>query len=121
MDLLKDYSYVLVFLVIGFGFALVNTLIPYLLTKPSGNPQTAATYESGETPIGNAWVQFDILYYLYALIFIAFDVEAVFLFPVLVAYKSFTGISAFVEVALFVLILGLGIGYAWRKGIFAWK
>ncbi|MBI1976347.1 MAG: NADH-quinone oxidoreductase subunit A [Candidatus Omnitrophica bacterium] len=121
MELLQNYSYVLVFLVIGFGFVLVNTLLPFLITKPSRNPGTAATYESGETPIGSAWVQFDILYYLYALVFIAFDVEAVFLFPVLVAYKSFSPVAAFVEVTLFVFILGLGIAYAWRKGIFSWK
>lgn len=121
MDLLKDYSYVLVFLVIGFGFVLVSTLLPFLITKPSRNPGTAATYESGETPIGSAWVQFDILYYLYALIFIAFDVEAVFLFPVLVAYRQFPGWMPLIEVTLFIGILALGVAYAWRKGIFAWR
>ena len=121
MDLLKDYSYVLVFLIAGFGFALVNTLLPYLITKPSAEKGSATTYESGETPIGSAWIQFDILYYLYALIFIAFDVEAIFLFPALVAYREFLGIGAFVEVVLFLAILAGGVAYAWRKGIFAWK
>ena len=121
MDLLKSYSYVLVFLIVGFGFVVVNTLLPYLIPRPKRGGDSSSTYESGETPIGSAWIQFDILYYLYALIFIAFDVEAVFLFPVLVAYKSIPGMMALIEVVLFLLILAGGILYAWRKGIFAWK
>ena len=121
MDLLQDYAYVLLFLIVGLLFVIVNTSLPYWITKPSKEEKSNETYESGEEPIGSAWIQFDILYYLYALIFIAFDVEVLFLFPVLVAYKGFPGMMAFWEVAIFLAVLTLGILYAWKRGVFAWK
>src|SRR3989338_3086347 len=113
MSLLPDYSYVLGFLIIGVGFVVVNTLIPLLISPRSKGQRASDPYESGEVPIGNAWVQFDIHYYLFALIFLAFDVEAAFLFPVLLVYKT-AGVAAFVAGALFLGVLSLAIVYAWR-------
>ena len=121
MSLLQDYSYVIGFLIIGVGFVVVNTLIPYLVTHRSLGSRASDPYESGEVPIGSAWVQFDINYYLFALIFIAFDVEAAFLFPVLVVYKEAAGFATFFEITLFLLILSFAIFYAWKKGLFKWK
>ncbi|MBI2095618.1 MAG: NADH-quinone oxidoreductase subunit A, partial [Candidatus Omnitrophica bacterium] len=78
-------------------------------------------YESGEVPIGGAWVQFDINYYLFALIFLAFDVEAALLFPVLVVYRELASPAALFEIALFLALLTFAILYAWKKGLFSWK
>ena len=121
MSLLGDYSYVLGFLVIGIGFVVVNTLLPLLISHRSLGARASDPYESGEVPIGNAWIQFDVNYYLFALIFLAFDVEAVFLFPVLVIYKGTLGWAAFVEITIFLVLLSFAILYGWKKGVFEWK
>ena len=121
MSLLHDYSYVLGFLVIGVGFVVLNYFLPLLLSPKSRGARARSTYESGEVPIGSAWIQFDISYYLFALIFIAFDVEAAFLFPVLAVYKEMLGPAAFFEIALFLILLSFAILYAWKKGLFSWK
>ena len=121
MPLLRDYSYVLGFLVIGVGFVVVNTLLPFLISPRSRGVRANDPYESGEVPIGGAWVQFDINYYLFALIFLAFDVEAAFLFPVLAVYKEMLGFTALFEITLFLALLSFAILYAWKKGLFSWK
>ncbi len=121
MSLLHDYSYVLGFLIIGIGFVVVNTLLPYILSPRSRGTRANDPYESGEVPIGNAWVQFDLNYYLFALIFIAFDVEAAFLFPVLVVYQELASFKTLLEISFFLAVLSFPILYAWKKGLFAWK
>ena len=121
MSLLHDYSYVLGFLIIGIGFVVVNTLLPFLISPKSLGARRSDPYESGEVPIGTAWVQFDINYYLFALIFIAFDVEAAFLFPVLVVYKEAMSPMVLFELFLFLALLSFAILYAWKKGLFKWK
>ncbi|MBI3252811.1 MAG: NADH-quinone oxidoreductase subunit A [Candidatus Omnitrophica bacterium] len=121
MSLLHDYAYVLGFLIIGIGFVVVNTLLPFLISPRSRGPLASEPYESGEVPIGGAWVRFDINYYLFALIFIAFDVEAAFLFPVLVVYREVMSPAALAEITLFLGILSFAILYAWKKGLFEWK
>ena len=121
MSLLHDYSYVLGFLLIGVGFVIANYFLPLLLSPKSRGARRNSPYESGEVPIGSAWVQFDISYYLFALIFIAFDVEVAFLFPVLTVYRETMNFAVLFEVALFLLILSFAIVYAWKKGLFEWK
>jgi NADH-quinone oxidoreductase subunit A len=121
MSLLHNYSYVLGFIIIGVGFVVVNTILPLLISHRSLGSRANDPYESGEVPIGSAWVQFDINYYLFALIFIAFDVETVFLFPVLKIYGTIASPVALFEVAMFLAILSIAIMYGWKKGLFAWK
>ncbi|OIO39589.1 MAG: hypothetical protein AUJ72_00465 [Candidatus Omnitrophica bacterium CG1_02_46_14] len=121
MSLLHDYSYVLGFFVIGIGFVVVNTVLPLVLSPKSRGSHANNPYESGEVPIGNAWVQFDINYYLFALIFLAFDVEAAFLFPVLVVYKEISSLTVLFEITIFLFLLSFAILYAWKKGLFSWK
>lgn len=121
MTLLPDYAYVLVFLAIGIGFVVMNCLLAFVISPKSTGSRSLDPYESGEVPIGSAWIRFDIYYYLFALLFIAFDVEAVFLFPVLVVYRSMPTLAAFGEVALFIGILSFALLYAWKKGIFQWR
>jgi NADH-quinone oxidoreductase subunit A len=76
-------------------------------------------YECGEQTIGQAWVQFNVGYYLFGLLFLVFDVEAAFLFPWAVACRSM-GVQGVVEVGVFLLILILGLVYAWKKGALEW-
>ena len=121
MPLLLDYSYVLGFLIIGIGFVVVNTLVPLFISPRSRGERRSDPYESGEVPVGSAWVQFDINYYLFALVFLAFDVEVGFLFPVIVIYKEVMSFAVFIELLMFLGILSLAILYAWRKGLFAWR
>ncbi|NJM58659.1 MAG: NAD(P)H-quinone oxidoreductase subunit 3, partial [Synechococcales cyanobacterium RU_4_20] len=109
------------------GFMLVSSLVPILaltasrLVRPSRRgPERRTTYESGMEPIGGAWIQFNIRYYMFALVFVIFDVETVFLYPWAVAFSRL-GILAFIEALIFISILVIGLAYAWRKGALEWS
>ena len=78
------------------------------------------TYESGMEPIGGAWIQFNIRYYMFALVFVVFDVETVFLYPWAVAFSQL-GLLAFIEALIFIAILTIALVYAWRKGALEWS
>lgn len=123
---LTNIIYVTIFLIgallFGFGpIIVVKLLSPSSHTRSISN-KTGQLIECGMDPIGSAWIRFGIIYYLYALIFLAFDVDILFLFPVAVAYNSPEfGCRDFVEVFLFVGILSLAIVYAWVKGVFTWE
>ena len=108
-------------MIISALFVLGAVIAPLLLSPRSKGVKRTTTYESGEEPIGTAWVQFTITYYLFALIFLAFDVEAVFLLPPTVVYREFPGLAGMLEVLLFVGVLALGLVYAWCKGVFRWR
>jgi NADH-quinone oxidoreductase subunit A len=85
--------------------------------RPGGIKNTP--YECGEPTIGSSWVQFNVGYYLFALLFLVFEVEAAFLFPWAVVFRE-VGLPGLVEVAVFVLVLIAGLVYAWRKGVLEW-
>jgi len=122
--MLFDFANVLVFTVLGLGFVGVNLLIGRLL-RPS-NPQIRklSTYECGEPAMGSAWVNFNIRFYIVALIFIIFEVEIAFIFPVASVFRRWLeggqGVFAFFEILIFVGILFLGLVYAWVKGDLEW-
>src|SRR5207249_7902283 len=82
-------------------------------------PQKYVTYESGVDPVGTGWSQSHVRYYIYALLFVMFDVEAVFVFPWAVRLEAL-GVFGLVEMTVFILILALGLVYAWRKGVLRW-
>ena len=117
--LLVDYLFVLVFLAVGFVFAAIPILLAFFITPRSIGLKKLVSYESGMTPIGAAWIKFGVAYYLYALIFLAFDVDVLYMFPVLLAYGSFPW-RDLVEIVVFVGIISLAIVYAWCKGVFEW-
>ena len=123
---LTNIIYVTIFLLgallFGFGpIIIVSLLSPSSHTRQSAG-KTDQLIECGMEPIGSAWIRFGIVYYLYALIFLAFDVDVLFLFPVAMAYNDpQLGIRDFVEIFIFVAILSLAIVYAWRKGVFTWE
>lgn len=116
---MSDFAAVAVFLLMGTGFVLFNFLLARLIRPSAPNPIKQSTYECGEEAFGTAWIQFNIRFYIYCLIFVIFDVEMVFLFPWAIAYRSL-GLFAFVEMIIFVGILLFGLAYAWRKGILKW-
>jgi NADH:ubiquinone oxidoreductase subunit 3 (subunit A) len=94
--------------------------IAWLIRPKKPNHIKASTYECGIETIGDAWVQFRAQYYIYALVFVVFDIEAVFLLPWAVAYDQLP-MYALVEALIFVLILVLALAYAWRKGALRWS
>jgi len=90
-----------------------------LLGPRKSNPAKDAAYECGIETVGDTWVQFKVQYYIFALVFVVFDVEAVFLFPWAAAYDRLP-LYAVLEGILFILILAAGLLYAWRKGNLEW-
>ena len=124
--LAKDFLTVAIFTIVGIGF-IVITLFASMIFRPH-RPSEAklSTYECGEEPIGPAWLQFRVGYYIYALIFLIFDVEAVFIFPwaaQLLGYSKNHALAVlgFVDMVIFVSILAVGLVYAWKKGVLEWK
>ena len=116
---LSQHSSVLIFLIVVVGFLVVN-LIAWKVIRPSRfSEEKLTTYECGENPTGSAWVQFNIRFYVFALIFIIFDVEAVFLLPWAVVFREL-GPLAFVEGLVFIFILAVALAYVWRKGDLEW-
>jgi NADH-quinone oxidoreductase subunit A len=96
------------------------TLALNRLVRPKVNrPEKLLTYECGVDPIGGGWSQTTVRYYIFALLFVIFDVEAVFLFPWAIVYDKI-GVFAFVEMVIFIAILALGLVYAWRKKVLEW-
>jgi NADH-quinone oxidoreductase subunit A len=116
---LSQYAFIGVFAIIAFALPIIGLVVAWLLRPKKPNPAKNSTYECGVETIGDAWVQFKAQYYLYALIFVVFDVEAIFIFPWAVAYNQL-GLYALVEMILFVGILVGGLLYAWRKGALEW-
>ena len=119
-SLLTDYLAIALYMVAGLAFAVIPLVISRLIVRRSQGPQRAETYESGMETIGSAWIQFTVAYYIYALIFLAFDVDVLYLFPVALAYGKYAA-RDLIEVVIFVGILSLAIVYAWRKGVFEWN
>ena len=118
--MLAQYGFIAVFAAIAVGLPIIGLAAAWLLRPKKPNPAKNATYECGMETIGDTWVQFKAQYYLYALIFVVFDVEAVFIFPWAVAYGKL-GLYALIEMILFVIILLGGLVYAWRKGALDWE
>ncbi len=118
--MLQSYAFIGILAIIAFGFAVAGLVAAWLVSPKKPNAIKNDTYECGIQTFGDTWVQFKAQYYLFALIFVVFDVEAVFLFPWAVAYRQL-GLYAVVEAILFVLILVGGLLYAWRKGALDWQ
>ena len=116
---LTSHAAILAFLVVVVAFLAVNLLLWRVLRPSRFSEEKLTTYECGENPVGSAWIQFNIRFYVFALIFIIFDVEAVFLLPWAVVFKEL-GPLAFVEGLVFIFILVVALAYVWRKGDLEW-
>jgi NADH-quinone oxidoreductase subunit A len=118
---LLDYMYVFLFFLVGLLTALSQFVVSRLISPPTVQKKTREPYECGMDPYGSAWnIRFNISYYLYALIFLAFDVDILYLFPVAAAFDRVSGLRGVLELVIFIGILSLAIIYAWVKGVFSW-
>ncbi|MEX2238143.1 MAG: NADH-quinone oxidoreductase subunit A [Dehalococcoidia bacterium] len=119
-QLLDTYVAVLIGGIIGIMLVATALIANLLLAPKYPNARKATPYECGMLPIGHNITNFHFRYYLYAILFLVFDVEAVFLFPWVVSFADI-GVFAFWEMVIFVLILAAGLGYAWKKGVLTWR
>ncbi len=115
----ETWAAVAVFLVLGAGFAAFNLVLWRVLRPARASAEKLTTYECGEEPQGGAWVQFNIRFYVFALLFVIFDVETVLLLPWAVTFREL-GPLAFAEGAVFMAVLATALAYVWRKGDLAW-
>jgi len=115
-----EIYYLLVITLTGVGFVLGAIFFSRLLAPHQNDPIKNIPYECGELPYGSAWKQFNVGYYIFALLFLVFDVEVIFLFPWAVVFKEF-GLFALIEGGIFLLILIFGLVFAWRKGYLTWQ
>ncbi|MCY0875155.1 MAG: NADH-quinone oxidoreductase subunit A [Firmicutes bacterium] len=117
----NGFLFVIIFLALGIILPVASLMVLGPLLRPS-HPTAAktSTYESGLEPVGDARARYNVRYYLFALLFVAFDVEIVFLYPWAVEYHAL-GLYGFGEMILFIVLLFIGLLYAWRKKVLEWK
>ena len=117
---MADYAQLTGFLALGVIFGVIPLIVPLLISPRYQGADTQQTYECGIDTYGTSWFRFSIAYYVFALIFVAFEVDILYLFPVALVYDvdPWRGL---IEIAIFLAILSLAILYAWRKGVFNWR
>ncbi|WP_437998469.1 NADH-quinone oxidoreductase subunit A [Sorangium sp. So ce185] len=122
--MLMAYASVAAFFLVAIGFVLGSLLFGKLLRPSNPYPEKVETYECGEAPVGPAWFNFNPRFYIIALVYIVFDVEIAFIYPVAAVFKRWvdqgSGLFALIEIFLFVAILMLGFAYVWAKGDLDW-
>jgi len=116
----SDWLYLGIFLLLAPVFPIAALIIPKILAPRKPNLIKQQTYECGIETVGDTWVQFKVQYYVYALVFLVFDVEIVFLYPWAAAFDQLL-LFAVLEAVIFILILAGGLLYAWKKGILDWQ
>ncbi|HPO15913.1 MAG TPA: NADH-quinone oxidoreductase subunit A [Candidatus Hydrogenedentes bacterium] len=114
-----SYIFLLLFAVLAVFMVSAGLLTSYLVAPHRPNPIKNSPYECGEQPIGQAWIQFNVGYYLFGLLFLIFDVEAAFMYPWAVILREI-GVAGLIEMGIFLLVLIVGLAYAWRKGALEW-
>jgi len=115
----NPWLFIGVFLLLAPVFPTLALVIPRLIAPKKPNQIKQQTYECGIETVGDSWVQFKVQYYIFALVFLIFDVEMVFLFPWAVAF-NFLPLFTIIEGVIFILILVFGLIYAWSKGALEW-
>ena len=115
----NNYIFVGLLLLLGIAFAVAPIVVQRLIAPRKRSLAKSDVYECGVRTYGETWVRFRIQYYIYALMFVVFDIETLFLFPWAVSYAGL-GAFALVEMIIFLLILTIGLVYAWAKGVLRW-
>jgi NADH-quinone oxidoreductase subunit A len=122
--MLMTYASVAVFSIVAAAFILVSLLVGKLVRPNHLYAKKLETYECGEEPVGQAWFNFNPRFYIIALVYIVFDVEIAFIYPIAAVFKRWTdqgrGVFALLELLVFVVILLFGLAYVWVKGDLAW-
>lgn len=113
-------EWLVLFFLVGATFVGLVLVFSGIVAPKSTNPQKFDPYECGIPTEGVTWLQFNVGYYLFAILFLVFDVETVLVFPWAVVMKE-TGMAAFIEIVIFFFILGLGLLYAWKKHALIWE
>lgn len=116
---MSQWIYIGLFIIVGLIIPVGAITVAWILGPKKANPIKMTTYECGIETVGESWVQFKAQYYIFALVFLVFDVETVFLFPWAVRLGQL-GLFAVVEGIIFILILIAGLVYTWRKGMLEW-
>ena len=114
-----NYVFVGLLLLAAVAFALAPLVVVFLVAPRKASPAKGDTYECGVKTYGETWVRFRIQYYIFALMFVVFDIETVFLYPWAVSYAGL-GAFALAEMVVFLAILFVGLAYAWAKGVLRW-
>lgn len=114
-----DYLYIFLFLTLGIGFVGAAFTVSWLIRPHAPNAIKESPYECGEVVKGTSRIQFNVRYYLIALMFVIFDLEVLFVVPWAVVFRQM-GMMAYVEMLIFIAILVLGLAYAWKKGALEW-
>ena len=117
---ISGYGILIAFIMFSFALTAVMLIMSFIVQPKAPGKLKEKTYECGTKPFGDSRIQFDLKYYLYALLFLIFDIEAVFLFPWAVSYNKL-GLFALVEAFIFIGILVLGLVYAWKKDALKWQ
>jgi NADH-quinone oxidoreductase subunit A len=122
--LLFDFSMAMVFLAVGAGFVLVALAAGTLIRPRRTVAARNETYECGASPVGGGWYNFNPRFYIMALVFLIFDVEVAVTYPVVAALRRWVangkGVTAFIEIVIFLLILLVGIVFLWKRGDLEW-
>ncbi|MCX6343947.1 MAG: NADH-quinone oxidoreductase subunit A [Armatimonadetes bacterium] len=124
--LAKDFLTIGIFALFGIAFIVITLIASWAVRPHRPSDAKLSTYECGEIPIGPAWTQFRVGYYIYAIIFLIFDVEAIFLYPWAAQLLGFKNnhammVMGFVDMVIFVAVLSVGLAWAWKKGVLEWK
>ncbi|MCX8093497.1 MAG: NADH-quinone oxidoreductase subunit A [Candidatus Goldbacteria bacterium] len=115
-----DYGYILMFVFLNIAIVAGGIIINYILMPYKPTSEKLTTYECGNDPVGDARIRYRFKFYVFALLYVIFAVEAAFLFPWAVIFKKIHGLLPFIEAFIFIVILVFGLVYAWNKGELKW-
>ena len=119
-EILKDYLPIILFLVIAFGLSCAVIILNFILSPQNPDPEKLSAYECGFEPFQDSRMEFDVRFYLVAILFIIFDLEIAFLFPWAISLGSL-GFLGFISMMIFLFILTVGFIYEWKKGALDWE
>ncbi len=117
--MIGNFAYAGIWVLVAIGFVVITFFFARLIRPQRPNPTKSRNYECGEFPLSDSHLQYNVKYYLFALIFVIFDVEVVFLFPWAAVFRAL-GLFAFIEMLVFLAILIFGLIYAWKKKALQW-
>lgn len=121
-ELVADGFMLAILVMVGFAFAITPLLLAFLVSPRNKDKMLGEIYECGMPAFGSArGARFGVYYYLYALIFIVFEVDVLYLFPIAKIYRQGVGLVGFMEIFIFIVILFMAVIYAWKKGVMQWE
>ena len=120
LDFLKDYLSIILFLIIALGLSVAFIVINFIFSPKKPDPEKLSAYECGFEPFNDSRMEFDVRFYLVAILFIIFDLEIAFLFPWAISLGSI-GLLGFCSMMIFLFILTVGFIYEWKKGALDWE